>query len=113
MRYLVALASFLAILAVGCDGNTSVMGQVVDPEKKPIDSATVKFTQRPDDPGAGRIYETTTDDDGRFNVGITHAPTKTMPFLLEVSKEGYVRHEERLRGSARYEKEIILQPLKK
>jgi hypothetical protein len=43
-----------------------------------------------------------TNGDGEFEVGITHELTKTMPFRLEVSKEGFVGHEERLTGTAGY-----------
>jgi hypothetical protein len=113
MRFILVLASFLAIVAIGCDGHTSVKGRVLNPDGKPIPEATVKFAQEPDKPGQGRSDDTTTDEEGRFSVGITHAPTKTMPFLLVVSKEGFVRHEERLTGTASYEKEIVLQPAKK
>jgi Carboxypeptidase regulatory-like domain len=113
MRCALLLASVLAVVAVGCDGHTSVQGRVLDPEGKPIPQASVKFTQQPDNPGQGRSRDTTTNEEGRFETGITHAPTKTMPFLLEVGKEGFVRHEERLTGTASYEKEIVLQPMKK
>jgi hypothetical protein len=113
MRRVLLLASLSAVVAFGCDGHTSVNGRVVDPEGKPIPKAIVKFTQEPDNPGQGRSCDTTTDEEGHFGVGITHAPTKTMPFLLEVSKEGFLRHEERLTGTATYEKEIVLQPVKK
>jgi hypothetical protein len=113
MRFVLVLATFLAIVAIGCDGHTSVKGRVLNPEGKPLPKATVKFTQDPDKPGSGRSVDTTTDEEGRFYVGITHAPTKKMPFLLEVSKEGFVRYEERLTGTANHQKEIILQPAKK
>jgi hypothetical protein len=113
MRFVIVLVAFLAIVAIGCDGHTSVKGRVLNPDKRPIPKANVQFTQEPDKPGQGRSDDTTTDEEGRFSVGITHAPTKTMPFLLEVSKEGFVRHEERLTGTASYEKEIVLQPTKK
>jgi hypothetical protein len=36
-----------------------------------------------------------------------------IPFLLEVSKEGFVGHQERLTSMASYQKEIVLQPEKK
>ncbi len=113
MRFDRVLASFLAMVAIGCDGHTRVNGRVLNPDGKPIPEATVKFTPEPDKPGQGRSHDTTTDGMGRFSVGITHAPTNTMPFLLEVSKDGFVRHEERLTGTASYEKEIVLQPAKK
>ncbi len=113
MRFIPALMPFLAILAVGCDGHTSVEGRVLTPDGKPIPEAAVKFTQHPDKAGQGRSDDTNTDEEGRFSVSITHVPTKTMPFLLEVSKKGFTRHEERLTGTASYEKEIVLQPAKK
>ncbi len=113
MRIILVLASFLAIVAVGCDGHTSVKGRVLNPDGKPIQGVSMKFTQQPDEPGQGRSYDTTTDEEGRFSVGITHSPTKTMPFLLEVRKEGFIRHEERLTGTASHDKEIVLLPAKK
>jgi hypothetical protein len=113
MRCALLLASLLTVMAVGCDGYTSVTGRVVDPEGKPIANATVKFMQQPDKLREDHSRETTTDKDGHFGVSMSHAPTKTMPFLLEVSKEGFVQHEERLTGTASYEKEIVLQPVKK
>jgi hypothetical protein len=103
---------FLAIAALGCDGHTSVKGRVLTSDGKPIPGAAVKFTPEPDKPGHDRSCDTATDDEGRFSVGITHAPTRSMPFLLEVSKEGFVRHEERLTGTASHEKDIVLQPVK-
>lgn len=78
-----------------------------------IPEVTVKLTQDPDKPGQGRSFETTTDEEGRFSVGIIHAPTKTMPFLLAVRKEGFDPHEERLTGTASYNKDIVLQLVKK
>ena len=57
-------------------------------------------------------YTSNAGTGGDQNVS-NHSPTKTMPFLLEVSKAGFVRHEEKLTGTACYEKEIVLQPAKK
>jgi hypothetical protein len=113
MRCLLVVAALSALISVGCDGHTSVQGRVVDADGKPIPKAIVTFTQQPDEPERSRTYDTTTDDEGHFGVGIIHAPTNTMPFLLEVRKEGYIPHEERLTGTASYQKEIILQPVKK
>jgi hypothetical protein len=112
MRCVVLITALLAVIGVGCDGHTKVHGRVVDPEGEPIPEATVKFTQQSDTPGR-RTDGAITDENGYFDVAITHAPSKTMPFLLEVSKEEFVRHEERLTGTATYEKEIILHPVKK
>jgi hypothetical protein len=110
VRFIYVLAAFLALVAAGCDGYTSVRGRVLTADGKPIPNASVKLTRQPD---GGRSSSTTTDDDGRFSVGTTHAPSTTMPFLLEVSKEGFVSHEERLTGTASYEKDVVLQPAKK
>src|SRR5262249_48125581 len=107
------LALILTAAAAGCDGHTAVTGRVVDPDGKPVPGATVKLTQQPDNPGNNPTSTATTDGEGRFSVGITQAPTKTMPFLFEVIKEGFVGHEERLTGTAGYQKEIVLQPVKK
>jgi hypothetical protein len=43
---------------------------------------------------------------------MVHSPTKKIPFLLEVNKEGFIEHSERFTGMTSYEKEIVLQPLK-
>jgi hypothetical protein len=102
--------SLLALLAAGCDGRTTVSGRVLDPNNEPISQAVVKFVQQPDDPEHGRVDEKITDHDGVFYVAITHAP-KSMPFLLEVSKEGFVKHEEKLIGSAVLYREIVLKPV--
>jgi hypothetical protein len=113
MRCFVILALVQVATGVGCDGHTAVKGRVVDPAWKPITGATVKLIQLPNGPDPGRTDTKTMDGDGQFEVGITHAPTKTMLFLFEVSKEGFAEHEERLTGTAGYQKEIVLQPAKK
>ena len=112
MRLFLGPASLLVIVAIGCDGRTSVNGRVLNPDGEPIPGAMVRFTEHPDKPDERESKETTTDEEGRFSVSITHAPFKT-PFLLEVSKEGFIRHQERLTGTASYDKEIVLQPAKK
>jgi hypothetical protein len=112
MRIVLVLTSFLVIMAIGCDGHTSVKGRVLSPDGTPIPKASVKFIQEPDTPGQGHSFDTTTDEEGNFSVGMTHAPSKTMPFLLEVSKQGFVGYEKRLTGTASYEEDIILQPAK-
>jgi hypothetical protein len=70
MRFLLILLSFFAIVAVGCDGHTSVKGRVLTPDAKPIPEASVKFTQEPDAPGQSRSYDSITDEEGRFSVAL-------------------------------------------
>jgi hypothetical protein len=106
-------AALLALAAVGCDGHTAVKGRVVDPDGKPIQGAEVKLTARPDDPARSRSDSSKTDATGSFALGVTHEPTNKMPFAFEVTKDGYAPHSERLTGSAGYEKEIVLQSVKK
>jgi Carboxypeptidase regulatory-like domain len=113
MRSVHLLPVVLVASATGCDGHTSVRGRVVDPAGKPLARAVVKMTEDPDNPGRGHSTSMTTDEDGQFAVGVTHAPTKSMPFLFEVTKDGFVGHSERLTGTASYEKEIVLQRAKK
>jgi uncharacterized GH25 family protein len=107
------LLFILVMTAVGCDGYTSVKGRVVDPSGKPVPEATVKLTEELDNPQVNRSDTATTDEEGRFSVGMTHAPTKKMPFLFEVTKGGFRRHTEKLTGTASYEKEVVLKPEKK
>jgi hypothetical protein len=107
-----ALALLLVIGLAGCDGYTAVSGHVVDPKGKPIPGASVKLTQQTDSPRP-RSSTATTGEDGSFSVGTTHAPSKSMPFLLEVEKEGFEKHTEKVVGTARYEREITLQPARK
>ncbi len=106
MRCLLILGAFLITGLVGCDGHTSVRGRVVDAEGKAIPEASVKLIQQTDHAG---LSTAKTDKDGEFSVGVTHAPRKDMPFLFEVSKEGYEKHAEKLTGTASYQKEITLQ----
>jgi len=113
MRSVRLLAAALVTAVAGCDGHTSVVGRVVDSAGKPIAGAVVTLTRHPDRPTEGPTHTATTDEDGRFDVGMTHAPTKSMPFRLEVTKDGFVPHAEQLTGSASYEKDIVLQPIKK
>ena len=113
MQSLRLLVVVLVAAATGCDGHTSVRGRVLDPAGKPVAGAVVTMTQYPDRPGERHTTSTTTEEDGRFDVGMTHAPTKNMPFRLEVTKDGFVPHAERLTGTESYEKDIVLQPVKK
>jgi hypothetical protein len=110
MRCFLILGAFLVMGLAGCDGHTSVRGRIVEPKGKPIPGATVKLIQQTDHAG---LSTAKTDEDGEFSVGVTHAPRKDMPFLLEVRKEGYEKHTEKLTGTASYQKEITLQPVSK
>lgn len=113
MRGLLLVAALVALAAVGCDGHTAVKGRVVDPDGKPIAGADVKLTAKPNDPARSRTDSSKTDASGSFSVGVTHEPTSKMPFAFEVTKDGFAPHAERLTGSAGYEREIVLQPVKK
>jgi hypothetical protein len=110
MRSFLGLGVLVALGMAGCDGYTSVSGRVLDPKGKPIPEASVKLIQQTDHP---RSSTAATDEEGRFSVGVTHAPTKKMPFLFEVNKEGFVKHAERMLGTAHHEREITLQPASK
>jgi hypothetical protein len=110
MRCFLILGAFLVTGLVGCDGHTSVRGRVVDSEGKAIPEAKVKLVQQTDHAG---VSTARTDEDGEFDVGVTHAPRKDMPFLFEISKEGYEKHTEKLTGTASYQKEITLQRVRK
>jgi hypothetical protein len=113
MRGLLVVAGLLTLVAVGCDGHTSVQGRVVDHNGNPVPGADVKLVERPDEPGRGTTRSATTDESGHFGLGITHEPSKTVPFRFEVTKDGYSAHVERFTGTAGYEKEIVLQPARK
>ncbi len=113
MRCVFMVVALLTVTAFGCDGHTSVRGRVVDAAGKPVPEAAVKLTEEPDKPGRGHSVTATTSEEGHFEVGITHAPTKNLPFLFEVSKEGFVGHTERLTGTAFHQREIVLQPVER
>jgi hypothetical protein len=110
MRSFLGLGVLVVLGVAGCDGHTSVSGRITDPKGKPLPEAAVKLIQQTGHP---RSSTTTSDEEGRFSVGVTHAPTKSMPFVLEVTKEGFEKHAERLLGTAHHEREITLQPASK
>jgi hypothetical protein len=113
-RPLFVLLACGVVFTAGCDGYTRVKGHVLDPSGKPIVGAVVNLIRQNGDTARTKLNTCTskTDEQGKFDVGTTHAPSKTVPFTFEVSKEGFVTHSEKVVGTADYEKEITLQPEK-
>jgi hypothetical protein len=88
------LTLILALSIAGCDGFTHIQGKVTDMNGKPIRGAAVKMKTI----SGGRDDESTTEDDGSFSVGFTHAPFN-VDLMLTVSKEGYKTVERRFKSA--------------
>ena len=99
---------FLGMLFFYGDGHTRVIGEVVDPDGKPIGGAEVRLSEQ------ARLSSTTsvlTDEAGRYDAGLTHAP-RDLALVLTVTKDGYKPHREEFksRESGSVPGTIVLEP---
>ena len=69
--FIVPLVLFLA----GCEGVTTVTGQVVDSQGRPVPNLSVNVQTVPDDFPPFRKEIIRTDHEGRFSTMLTHAPS--------------------------------------
>ena len=74
----------LLILTIGCDGFTTLKGQIVDGDGKAISDAKIAIMQN----GHRVGVEQTSKVDGSFSVGGTHAPSHGA-LDFRVRKEGF------------------------
>jgi len=79
----------LTLPASACDGVTGVGGHVIDAKRRPIAGAVVTLAT-----STGRKGEVITREDGRFRVGITHAPVLCGDLRFRVSANGFADHDE-------------------
>jgi carboxypeptidase family protein len=101
----VMLAALAVACLSGCDGATSVHGTVTSERSKPVKGARVSLTLR-----NGRSRSVTSDADGRFDVGLVHAPSGTVQSTLVVAAEGFSPTAIDLVGTASYECKLVLHP---
>jgi hypothetical protein len=103
-----AICLGLIILVAGCDGHTSVNGVVVGPDDIPIAGVKVRLTE-PGNPTGG--WDSTTDEDGHYSVGLTHAPFD-IPLVVMATRDGYkpYRKEFKVSERDRFPKKIMLEP---
>jgi hypothetical protein len=95
-------------LASGCDGHTSLSGEVIGPDDKPVVGAKVRLTES-EHPERG--WDSTTNELGRYSVALTHAPFD-ISLVVTVSKDGYKPYREEFKVSKRddFPKRIVLEP---
>jgi len=98
----------LLVLVAGCDGHTSLNGEVVGPDDKPVAGAAVKLFER-DHPE--RVTNETTDDNGHFSLGLTHSPVD-LPLVVTVTREGYkpLRKEFTVGKREEFPKKLVVEP---
>jgi hypothetical protein len=90
----ISILGFLTLVVAGCDGHTGVNGRVLDSDGKPIPRAKVDFKQDGPDDALHASRQTTTDEQGHFSIGRTHAPSKKITFTLTVPREGFKTYRE-------------------
>ena len=81
-------AILLILILIACDGGTLLKGVVKDSSGVPIEGAKVTLVEV----SANRSRTMETGSDGRYTVGMTHAPS-AVTLKLIVEKEGYTRFE--------------------
>jgi len=98
----------LLVLVAGCDGHTRLSGEVVGPDDKPIAGVKVRLSEL-NEPTRG--WESTTDESGRYTVGLTHAPLD-IPLVVTATKDGYKPYRKEFKVSQRegFPKKIVLEP---
>ena len=83
------LASLLVVaLLAGCDGYRCVHGRVSDADGKPVAGASVRLVR------SSHVTDCSTDQNGRYRVGLVGSPTGKMAHKLTVSKKGFKNHSE-------------------
>ena len=108
MKRTSAICLGLLVLVAGCDGHTSLSGEVVGPDDKPIEGVKVRLSE-PKEPTRG--WDSTTDTSGRYSVALTHAPFD-IPLVVTATKEGYMPYRKEFKVSQResFPKKIVLEP---
>ena len=98
----------LLLLAAGCDGHTSLRGDVVDPDDKPMRWAKLRLAELKE---PSRGSDVTTDDYGRYSVSLTHAPFDIW-LVVAVNKDGFRPYRKEFKVSQRESipKKIVLEP---
>ncbi|WP_339749572.1 carboxypeptidase-like regulatory domain-containing protein [uncultured Rubinisphaera sp.] len=96
-------AMFFAIVfaMIGCDGHTSISGVVVDENGKPLGGVqvTLKTVNLDSKIENELIDEEMTEDNGEFQVAITHQPTNKLKFSLIAEKENYNSYSEVIKAN--------------
>lgn len=92
------------VAAIGCDGRMTARGTVVNEDSDPIEGARVVCHRKGEDLDSMTSGTRTrmTDKSGKFSLGTTHAPGGGVRFVLTVTKTGYERHTQELRGSKQH-----------
>ena len=90
----VAFASVMLCALTGCDGGTNISGSVRDGAGRPITGATVTMQI------SDRVEKCITQADGRYAVGMTHAPFPNVDILIHAEKQGYKRFEQHLKSTS-------------
>ena len=80
---LVGLLAIALVTLTGCDGYTSVGGQIVDGDGTPISGANVTLSYK-----NSHVSDGISDSDGKFHAAGTHAPTHD-PIDMSVQKKGF------------------------
>jgi hypothetical protein len=105
-RFIICVAILIPI--AGCDGHTSLNGEVVGPDDKPIVGAKVRlFESREPERG----WDSTTDENGKYSVSLTHSPFD-IPLVVTVTKDGYKPYRKEFKVGERdsFPKKIVLEP---
>ncbi len=98
----------MLMLVAGCDGHTSLSGQIVGPDDEPVVGAKVRLVEA-DQPGRGR--DSTTGETGGFSVALTPAPFD-IPLVVTVTKDGYKPYRKEFKAAkwADFPSKIVLEP---
>ena len=100
---------FPLITLLGCEGITKLEGKITDPQNVPLQNADVKLEL------VGAVYpvlsESTSDEQGKYEVMLTHAPSDDLNLKLKVSKAGYQTHTQSIKsGTSNRKLNLILKP---
>ena len=103
-----AICLGLLVLAAGCDGHTSLSGEVVGPDDRPIAGVKVRLSEAK---APTRGWDSTTDESGRYAVALTHAPCD-IALVVTATKAGYKPYRKEFKVSQResFPKKIGLEP---
>ncbi|MCE9545454.1 MAG: carboxypeptidase-like regulatory domain-containing protein [Planctomycetia bacterium] len=102
--YSLVAISLCVFSLTGCDGHTTVSGRVVDQTNVGISGAEVSLTLNGSAVG---VPLKSTDNNGSFFVGGTHAPGH-FPLQLDVKKDGFVPFHCDIESNTRSDKTVTL-----
>lgn len=97
------------ICLMGCEGITELGGRITDPQNSPIQGAEVVLEE------VGTVYPVvskgTSNENGEYNVMLTHAPSDNLDLELKISKAGYKTHKQNIKsGTSDDSFNLILEP---